>query len=116
MLDRMEGSKLNFEKKSCACAEMGGPKSACDEMGGPKYARDIFFRIFKNGSYILLLLFHADSESEIRFEIGDDFYFLCSISEHFFQNTLYKHAKFRNFCNFEHTKFLRPLYWTNFSR
>ena len=33
MLDRMEGSKLNFEKKSCACAEMEGPKSACDEMG-----------------------------------------------------------------------------------
>ena len=87
MLDRMEGSKLNFEKKSCACAEMGGPKSACDEMGGPKNACEKNIRIFKNGSHILLLLFHADSESEIRFEIGDDLHLGCCSSGPLSTNT-----------------------------
>ena len=55
--------------------------------GGPKYARDIFFRIFKNGSHILLLLFHADSESEIRFEIGDGLHLGCCSSGPLSTNT-----------------------------
>ena len=45
----MEASKLNFEKKSCACAEMGGLKSACGESGGPKNACEKNFRILHRG-------------------------------------------------------------------
>ena len=105
----MEASKLNFEIKSCACAEMGGPKSACGESGGPKNACEKNFRIFKNGWYILFVLFHADSDSEIHFEIGDDLRLGCCYPDHLSQIDCKKHDFFYNFRNFDFYKKLRAL-------
>ena len=80
MLVRVETSKIKFEINKFSRGVIRFSKNTHDKMGGPKYARDIFFRILKNGSHILLLLFHADSESEIRFEIGDGLHLGCCSS------------------------------------